>query len=73
MKRRNLLSLFLDGFQADRYIATHLYGELVRRETIDDTHIIDESGVINDMMQESIMRMGDNVFDESLLRVRKRS
>jgi len=28
VKRKNFISLFLDGYEADKYIATHMYGDM---------------------------------------------
>ena len=28
VKRKNFIALFLDGYEADKYVATHLYGEI---------------------------------------------
>ena len=28
VRRNNFISLFLDGYEADKYIATHMYGDI---------------------------------------------
>ena len=28
MKRKNFIALFLDAYEADKYITTHLYGDM---------------------------------------------
>lgn len=28
VRRNNFISLFLDGYEADKYIATHMYGDM---------------------------------------------
>ena len=72
-KRKNLIDFYLDGAEVDQYITTHLYGELIRKNAIDDSHIQDESGILRDLMNESMAHMNTSQIDESFLKYRKRT
>jgi len=47
VKRKNLMKLFIEGNEIDKYISTHLFGEILKvndnHETVNESHILDIS------------------------------
>ena len=57
-KRKNLIELFLQGIECDRYITTHLYGEVQGaevNESITLPDLLDRSAQLKSFMDASYM------------------
>lgn len=67
VKRQNLIKMFLHGMEVDKFISTHLYGELGRLAN-DQDQTINESFVLNDLMNASFQYDKEGWLDRSLLR-----
>lgn len=50
VKRSNLLKLFLEGVQVDKFIMTHQYGEFKHTNDLDQT--INDSIIIDDVYEK---------------------
>ena len=52
VKRSNLINMFLQGLEADRYITTHMYGE-VQKMVNDNNETVRDSLLLDDILQQS--------------------
>ena len=69
VKRRNLVELYLQGIDAERYITTHLYGEARREDDLGMT-IINDSIHLADVMDRSTQMK--SFMDASLIGAKRK-
>ena len=61
VKRRNFVTLFLDNYNADKYIVTHLYGAL---DYLDANVSFDDLENIFDTSAQNLSQTFDKCIDE---------
>lgn len=74
VKRQNFLGFFLHGIEADKYIQTHLYGEIRKAADENPDVTVNESILFDDIMNISAaarMGFGEMTLDVSLLKQKK--
>ena len=65
IKRNNLVSLFLDGIEAEKYINTHNFGNVAKVDNAGDTM---NSIAIHDLSRFQESLLGRSSFDAGLFK-----
>mmetsp|Transcript_12476 Transcript_12476/g.20970 ORF Transcript_12476/g.20970 Transcript_12476/m.20970 type:complete len:123 (+) Transcript_12476:303-671(+) len=62
VKRKNLLEFFLTSIEADKYITTHMYGEMRKVDYNNPDESVNESILLQDLLNMSQQMRGDESF-----------